>query len=65
MVSKGLTEKYQIRLSKDDAAVVQKIARAWRCDPAVVIRRALAEFLARNSYLDQEEKKALGVIMQT
>ena len=61
MVAKGLTEKYQIRLSKDDAAVLHKIAKAWRCGPAIVIRRALAEFFARNSYLDAEDKKALGI----
>ena len=61
MVSKGLTEKYQIRLSKEDAALVQKIAKAWRCDPVDVIRRGLAELFARSSYLDQEDKKALGI----
>jgi hypothetical protein len=60
-----LTENFQVRLSKGDATILYKIANAWRCDPADVIRRVLAEFYARHSYLDEEEKKALGVLPST
>jgi len=60
-----LTEKYQIRLSKEDSAVLHKIAEAWRCDPVDVIRRALAELFARNGYLSEQDMKALGISRRT
>ena len=61
MGGNGLTEKFQIRLSKEDSALLKKIAKAWRCDPVDVIRRSLAELFARSSYLDQDDRKALGI----
>lgn len=46
--TRTLTEKYQIRLNKEDSAFLHKMAEAWRCDPVdVIIRRALAELFAR------------------
>jgi len=61
MGGNGLTEKFQIRLSKEDAALLKQISKAWRCDPVDVIRRGLAELFARNSFLNEEDKKALGI----
>ena len=61
MEQEPFTEKQQVRLNRRDQDLLRKIARAWRCTPSHVMRRALAEFLARNSYLDDEEKKALGI----
>lgn len=57
----GLTEKFHIRLSKEDAAILNKVAKSWRCDPVHVIRRAIAEFFARNGYLNEDDMKALGI----
>jgi hypothetical protein len=39
----------------------KKMAKAWSCAVGDVIRRALREFYARHTYLDAEEKKALGI----
>jgi hypothetical protein len=39
----------------------KKIAKAWGCAVGDVIRRALKELYARHTYLDAEERKALGI----
>jgi len=39
----------------------EKIAKAWGCAVGDVMRRALRELYARGSYLDADEKKALGI----
>ena len=56
-----LSEKVQLRLSRTDHATISKIARARGLGLSGLIRLAVREFLARNSYLSQDEKKALGV----
>jgi hypothetical protein len=56
-----LTEQITVRLSKSDLAILDQIAAAWRCKQADVVRRALCELFAKNSFLTDDEKKALGV----
>lgn len=61
MTRNALTQRLDIRLTRRDSDLLDEMAKAYRCDRSDVIRRALAEFLARCSYLTQEEKKALGL----
>jgi len=56
-----LTETHTVRLIKEDSMRAKKIAKAWGCAVSDVIRRALKELYARHTYLDAEEKKALGI----
>jgi len=56
-----LSENHTVRLTKEDSMRAKKIAKAWGCAVGDVIRRALKELYARHTYLDAEEKKALGV----
>ena len=56
-----LTETHSVRLTKEDSMRAEKIAKAWGCAVGDVMRRALRELYARGSYLDADEKKALGI----
>lgn len=55
------SENHTVRLTREDSARAKKIAKAWGCNVTDVLRRALRELFARQSYLDAEEKKALGI----
>lgn len=61
IMGNGLIVKHEVRLSKDDTALLQRIAKAKRCSLASLLREAAMEWLARRSYLEDEEKKALGI----
>jgi hypothetical protein len=56
-----LTEKVQVRLSKEDAALLATVAKARRCGQSPIVREALIEWFARRGFLSEEEKTALGV----
>ena len=56
-----LSETHSVRLTKKDSMQAKKIAEAWGCAVGDVMRRALKELYARGSFLDAEEKKALGI----
>jgi len=57
----GLTVKHEVWLSEEDSELLQKMARARRCSLSHLFREAAMEWLARRSFLRDEEKKALGV----
>jgi len=57
----GLTVKHEVWLSKQDSELLQKIAKARRSSLSQLFREAAMEWLARRSFLQDEEKKALGV----
>ena len=57
----ALTVKHDVRLGERDSALLRKVADARRCTLSQLIREAILVWLARASYLDAEEKKALGI----
>jgi hypothetical protein len=57
----GLTEKVQVRLTKEDAALLERAAKARRCGQGSLIREALMEWFARRGFLSEEEAAAFGV----
>jgi len=57
----GLTEKHEVFLTEQDSALLQRIAKGRRCSLSHLIREGVMEWLARRSYLKDEEKKALGL----
>ena len=61
IMGNGLTVKHEVRLTRDDTALLQRIAKAKRCSLASLIREGVMEWLVRRSYLEDEEKKALGI----
>jgi hypothetical protein len=65
----GLTEKVVVRLSKEDLALLARVAKARRIGKATIIREALMESFARRGFLSEEEKAALdfspGTIPET
>jgi len=56
-----LTEKINIRLSKNDLALLAKISRMRGQSSSDFIRLAMRRELARLGFLGEEEKQALGV----
>jgi hypothetical protein len=56
-----LTEKFAVRFTKPDLILLNRMANAWRCDRADVIRKALAELFAKHGYLDADQKKAFEI----
>jgi len=56
-----LSEKRAIRFTKSDSQLLDQIAKAWRCSPSDVVRKALAELFAKHNYLPPEQRKVLGV----
>ena len=61
IMGNGLTAKHEVRLTTEDSTLFRKIARARRCSLSHLLREAAMEWLARRSFLQDEEKKALGV----
>jgi len=61
----GLTVKVQVRLSKEDAALLARVAKARRSGRSPIVREALVEWFARKGFLSEEEKSALGFSPQT
>ena len=61
IMGNGLTVKHEVRLTRDDTELLRKIAKAKRCSLASLIRESVMECLARRSFLQDEEKKALGI----
>jgi len=61
----SLTEKVQIRLIKEDVALLAKVAKARRCGQSPIVREALMEWFARRGFLDQDERGTLGFAAQT
>jgi predicted hydrolase (HD superfamily) len=61
IMGNGLTVKHEVRLTRDDTELLRRIAKAKRCSLASLIRESVMEWLARRSFLQDEEKKALGV----
>jgi len=57
----SLTEKVEIRLSKEDVALLAKVAKARRCGQSPTVREALMEWFARRGFLSEEERNALGL----
>jgi predicted transcriptional regulator len=60
-MANALTVKHQVRLPEQDSALLQKIAKARRSTNSQLIREGIMEWLARRSFLQDEDKKALGV----
>lgn len=56
-----LTEQHRVRLTREHSELLKKIAKFRACNPSYIIRLALLEFFARNSYLTAEEKKGIGI----
>jgi hypothetical protein len=46
-----------LRFTESDMNILANIASASSCNKTSIIRRALAEFFARNGYLTEERKK--------
>jgi len=57
-----LTVKHEISLSERDSALLRKAARDRRWSVSQFFREAALEWLARRSFLQDEEKKALGLV---
>jgi uncharacterized protein (DUF1778 family) len=60
----SLTVKVEIRLTKEDAALLAEVAKARRSNLSQILREALIEWFARRGYVGEEEKKAFGVLLQ-
>ena len=60
----SLTVKVQVRLSKDDAPLLSKVAKARRSGQGPIFREVLMEWFVRRGYMGEEEKKAFGVLLQ-
>jgi len=56
-----LTVKHEVRLTEEDSALLRRTAKGRRCTISHLIREGVMEWLARRSFLQDEEKKALGV----
>jgi predicted hydrolase (HD superfamily) len=61
IMGNALTVKHEVFLTEHDSSLLRKIAKGRRCSLSQLLREATMEWLARRSYLEDEEKKALGV----
>jgi len=52
----SLTEKVEVRFTKQDLELLDRVAKAWRCSRPDVIRKAVGETLDA-----EQKKKILGV----
>jgi len=57
----GLTAKHEVRLTEQDSTFLRRVAKGRRCTLSHLIREGVMEWLARRSFLQDEEKKALGI----
>ena len=60
-VSNDLSETFAFRLSKRDAELLRKISEAKGIDASDFVREAVRRRFAELTFLNEEEKKALGV----
>jgi alkylhydroperoxidase family enzyme len=61
----SLTVKVQLRLSKEDAALLARVAKARRSGQSSIVREALMEWFARKGFLNEDERAALGFAGET
>ena len=61
IMGNGLTVKHEVFLSEPDSALLRKAAKDRRWSISQFFREAALEWLARRSFLQEEEKKALGM----
>jgi hypothetical protein len=57
--------KVEIRLTKEDAALLSKVCKARRCSQSSIIREGLMEWFARRGFLNEDDSVALGFVAQT
>jgi predicted hydrolase (HD superfamily) len=60
-MTNSATVKHQVRLAEQDSALLRKVAKDRRCSVSQLFRDAVMEWLGRRSFLQDEEKKALGI----
>jgi hypothetical protein len=60
----SLTVKVEMRLTKEDAALLAEVAKARRSSLSQILREALIEWFARRGYTGEQERKAFGVLLQ-
>jgi hypothetical protein len=61
----GLTERIEVYLSKEDAALLERAAKLRHSAQPSIVRGALMEWFARRGFLSEEEAAALGFSPQT
>jgi len=61
-VTNELSETFTFRLSKRDAELLRRISEAKGIDASDFVREAIRRRFAELAFLEDEEKKALGVI---
>jgi hypothetical protein len=61
IMGNGLTVKHEVFLTEQDSSLLRRIAKGRRCSLSQLLREATMEWLARRSFLQDEEKKALGL----
>ena len=52
--------KHEVFLAERDSSLLRKIAKNRRCTMSHLIREGVMEWLARRSFLEDEERKAVG-----
>ncbi len=61
IMGNGLSVKHEVFLTEQDSSLLRRIAKGRRCSLSQLLREAAMEWLARRSFLQEEEKKALGL----
>jgi uncharacterized protein (DUF1778 family) len=64
-ITMGLTERIEVLLSKEDVALLKRVAKLRHSTQPSIVREALMEWLARRGFLSKEETAALGFSPQT
>jgi len=63
-VTNELSETFTFRLSKRDAELLRRISEAKGIDASDFVREAIRRRFAELAFLNEDEKKALGVVAQ-
>jgi len=64
-VTNELSETFTFRLSKRDAELLRRISEAKGIDASDFVREAIRRRFAELAFLNEDEKKALGVAAST